>query len=102
MAFGHVPLLDEVELVIEAGERVCLIGRNGTGKSTLLNVLAGRQPLESGRIWQREGLKLASLAQEVPDAESSSLFEVVAAGLGDHSELLAPLSRCHHRAGRRR
>ncbi len=89
VAFGHVPLLDEVDLRVEARERVCLIGRNGSGKSTLLNVLAGRQALESGRIWRRDGLKLASLEQEVPDAESSTLFEVVAAGLGDHSSLLA-------------
>jgi ATP-binding cassette subfamily F protein uup len=89
VAFGHVPLLDEANLAIEPRERACLIGRNGTGKSTLLNVLAGHQALDSGRMQLRDGLKIASLAQEIPDAESSSLFEVVAAGLGDHSELLA-------------
>jgi ATP-binding cassette subfamily F protein uup len=89
VAFGHVALLDGVELTIKARERVCLVGRNGTGKSTLLNVLAGRQPLESGRMWHRDGIRIATLAQEVPGAESRTLFEIVAAGLGDHSELLA-------------
>lgn len=89
VAFGHLPLLSEVDLTIENRERVCLIGRNGTGKSTLLNVLAGRQPLDSGRYWRRDGLKLASLEQEVPAAESATLFEIVASGLGDHSDLLA-------------
>lgn len=89
VAFGHLPLLSEVDLTIENRERVCLIGRNGTGKSTLLNVLAGRQPLDSGRYWRRDGLKVASLEQEVPAAESATLFEIVASGLGDHSDLLA-------------
>ena len=89
LAFGHVPLLGQVELNVDAGERLCLIGRNGTGKSTLLKVLAGSQSLESGRIWRADGLKIATLEQEVPDARSSTLFEVVAAGLGDPSDLLA-------------
>ncbi len=49
LAFGHVPLLEEVNLIIEARERVCLIGRNGTGKSTLLNVLNGTMSLVGPR-----------------------------------------------------
>ena len=93
LAFGHVPLFDEVELNIEARERLCLIGRNGTGKSTLLNVLGGQQTLDSGRLWRRDGLRVSKLAQEIPDSASATLFEIVAEGLGDHSELLA---RYHH------
>jgi ATP-binding cassette subfamily F protein uup len=89
LAFGHVPLLDHVELQVDAGERLCLVGRNGTGKSTLLNVLAGEQTLDSGRSWRADGLRVAKLAQEVPDAASASLFDVVAVGLGDHRGLLA-------------
>jgi len=89
LAFGHVPLLDHAELTIESGERLCLIGRNGAGKSSLLGVLAGEQNLDSGTLRRRDGLTVARLAQEVPDSESLTLFEVVAAGLGDQAGLLA-------------
>src|SRR6056297_1292727 len=89
LAFGHVPLPDHAELTIESGERLCLIGRNGAGKSSLLGVLAGERSLDSGTVRRRDGLTVARLAQEVPDAESLTLFEVVAAGLGDHAGLLA-------------
>ncbi len=89
LEFNHVPLLHGADLIVDARERVCLIGRNGAGKSTLLRVIAGQQALESGRLWKMDGLKVSMLAQEVPDAESATLFEVVAAGLGDHSKLLA-------------
>ncbi len=96
LAFGHVPLLDHVELNVADKERVCLIGRNGTGKSTLLKVLAGEQTLDGGTLWQRDGLKVALLSQEVPETASSSLYEVVAAGLGDFSELLARYHQASH------
>ena len=68
LAFGHVPLLDDVQLIIEARERVCLIGRNGTGKSSLLNVLNSQQPLDSGTLRIEDGIRVAKLAQEVPAA----------------------------------
>jgi ATP-binding cassette subfamily F protein uup len=96
LAFGHVALLDDVELIIEPRERLCLIGRNGTGKSTLLNVIAGEMTLDGGSLWYRDGLKIAKLAQEVPDAEAATLYEVVAAGLGDHSDLLARYHQASH------
>ena len=89
LAFGHVALLDQVDLTIEPRERLCLIGRNGTGKSTLLSVLSGEQNLDSGEVWRRDGLVYAKLAQEVPPSDQATLFEIVAAGLGDHSQLLA-------------
>ncbi|MFX3658253.1 MAG: ATP-binding cassette domain-containing protein [bacterium] len=89
LAYGHVPLLDHADLVVERGERVCLVGRNGAGKSTLLQVIAGRRQLDSGSLRRRDGVTIARLAQEVPDAETSTLFEVVAAGLGDQAGLLA-------------
>jgi len=52
-AYGHVPLLDEVSLRIEAGERVALIGRNGTGKSTLRQILDGDLAPDSGTVWRQ-------------------------------------------------
>lgn len=88
LAFGHVALLDDTDLNIEARERLCLVGRNGTGKSTLMNVLTGAQMLDSGQRWVRDGLTIAKLEQEVPDGHDASLFETVARGLGDHGDLL--------------
>ena len=96
LAFGHLPLLDEVDLVVEARERVCLIGRNGTGKSTLLNVLSGTQTLDSGTIRIDKGMKVARLAQEVPDAATATLYETVARGLGDLSGLLSRYHALSH------
>jgi ABC transport system ATP-binding/permease protein len=64
IAFGDRPLLDEAHLTVQAGERLGLIGRNGTGKSTLLNVLAGRTPLDEGELQKRDGLHLVLVEQE--------------------------------------
>jgi ABC transport system ATP-binding/permease protein len=64
IAFGEHPLLDEAQLTVQVGERLGLIGRNGTGKSTLLGVLAGKTPLDDGELQQRDGLRLALVEQE--------------------------------------
>jgi ABC transport system ATP-binding/permease protein len=64
IAFGELPLLDEAQLTVWAGERLGLIGRNGTGKSTLLGVLAGKTPLDGGELQRREGLRLTLVEQE--------------------------------------
>jgi ATP-binding cassette subfamily F protein uup len=64
IAFGERPLLDDAQLTLRAGERLGLIGRNGTGKSTLLRVLAGKTPLDDGELQQREGLRLGLVEQE--------------------------------------
>ena len=64
IAFGERPLLDEAQLTVRAGERLGLIGRNGTGKSTLLGVLAGKIPLDDGELQRREGLRLGLVEQE--------------------------------------
>ncbi|HUN26178.1 MAG TPA: ATP-binding cassette domain-containing protein [Steroidobacteraceae bacterium] len=72
IAFGDRPLLDGAQLTVLAGERLGLIGRNGTGKSTLLAVIAGRTPLEEGELQRRDGLRLALVEQEpeLPVAET--------------------------------
>jgi len=70
LAFGLLPLLDDANLALSAGERLGLIGRNGTGKSSLLAVLAGRLPLDQGEVRHRDGLAIAFVEQEpaLPDA----------------------------------
>ena len=65
VAFGHLPLLDNAELRIESGERLALIGRNGTGKSTLLKVLSGEVLPDRGVVWREPGRRIARLDQEV-------------------------------------
>jgi len=64
LAFGHVPLLDHAEFSLEAGERVGLIGRNGTGKSSLLKIIAGVSKLDDGLLVMQQNLKIAYVDQE--------------------------------------
>ena len=82
VAFGHRPLLDAATLRLEAGERVCLIGRNGEGKSTLLRLLSGDLAADGGRVWRQPGLRIARLEQDVPPGGDRTVFAVVAEGLG--------------------
>ena len=80
-AFGHLPLLDDVSLQLEPRERVSIIGRNGTGKSTLLQILSGEMPPDSGAVWHQPALRVARLVQDVPLTSEKSVFDVVAEGL---------------------
>ena len=80
LAYGHVPLLDRLELDLDAGERVALIGRNGTGKSSLLKVLADRQALDEGTVWRKPGLRTALVEQEPQLDPAHTVFEAVASG----------------------
>jgi ATP-binding cassette subfamily F protein uup len=89
LAYGHVALLDHVDFQIEPGERICLVGRNGTGKSTLMQVLRGVVPPDDGEVWRQQGLRIAYLAQEVPSDYSQTVFDVIAEGLEGMGKLLA-------------
>jgi len=91
--FGDPPLLENVTFRIEKGERVCLVGRNGVGKSTLLKLLAGTILPDSGDIRRRQGTMVAALAQDVPAEYDGTLFDVVAGGLGDTGRVLAEFRR---------
>ncbi len=80
IAYGHLPLLDDVALQIEPGERISLIGRNGTGKSTLLKIVSGEQAADAGSVWRQPGLRIARLEQDVPLSSNRTVFEIVAEG----------------------
>lgn len=93
LAFGTTPLLDKVSWQIEKGERVCIIGRNGTGKSSMLKLVKGEQMPDDGDIWRAPALKIGELPQELPVADERTVYDVVAEGLAEVGELL---SRYHH------
>jgi ABC transport system ATP-binding/permease protein len=93
---GGPLLLDAIDFSIEAGERVALIGRNGAGKSTLLRLIAGEAKPDDGDIRREAGARIARLEQEVPADARGSVFDVVAAGLGEFGTLLADYHHLIH------
>ncbi len=89
LAYGHVALLRDAELSIEAGERIALIGRNGSGKSSLLRGIAGLLAFDDGEISRQGGLRVAYVAQEPELDASLTVFEAVAEGLAGQARLVA-------------
>lgn len=98
ISFGRDLLLDDASLQIEEGERVAIIGRNGTGKSTLLKILSGELQPDAGAIWRAPGAEAARLAQDAGDGKNFALsvFDVVAGGLGDLSALVVAYHHAAH------
>ena len=79
LAFGPDKLLDNAELVIDSGDRIAILGRNGQGKSTLLKVIDGEIEPDEGEIVRSDGVRIARLQQEVPSGEDHrTVFEVAA------------------------
>ena len=78
LAFGGPRLLDQVELQIEQGERVCLLGRNGEGKSTLLRLIQGEIEPDEGQVIRQQGLRIARLPQDVPRDQTGTVADQVA------------------------
>ena len=89
LAYGHWPLLDGASLVIDKGERIGLIGRNGTGKSSLMRLLAGLMPPDAGEVWKAPNLRLAFVPQEPAFTPNHTVFDAVAEGAGPAHGLLA-------------
>lgn len=88
LAFGMQPLLDQASLNIEAGERVCLLGRNGEGKSTLLKIVSGEVTPDGGVVRLDEGAVLAVLPQNLPATDTRTAYEAVASAFPETGELL--------------
>ncbi len=97
VGFGGPLLLEGVDLSIDRGERVCLVGRNGTGKSTILRLLTGEVKPDGGRIVYQQGVRITLLTQEVPHDITGSVFDVVSSAFGEQGKLLAAY---HHVSAR--
>jgi ATP-binding cassette subfamily F protein uup len=89
LAFGHVPLLDHADFSLENAERVGLIGRNGTGKSSLLKIISGKSRLDDGLLVMQQGLKIAYVEQEPTFDPEMTVFDAVALGMGEQQAMLA-------------
>jgi len=94
LAYGGAPLFEALDLTIDKGERVCLLGRNGEGKSTLMKVIAGEIAPDGGELQLGQGVVIARLDQEVPVGMTGSVFDIVADGL----DALGGLIRQYHHA----
>jgi len=93
---GGPLLLEKVDLSIERGERIALIGRNGAGKSTLMKLIAGELKPDDGEARVQPGVRIARLEQEVPQGTGGSVFDVVAGGLGELGQWLAEFHHLSH------
>ncbi len=98
LAFGHWPLMDGASLVIDKGERIGLIGRNGAGKSSLLKVVSGAIRPDAGECWLKPSLHLAFVAQEPTFTPGHTVFEAVAEGAGPAHGLLAAYHAAAHQS----
>lgn len=88
VSFGGPLLLDDVGISIEKKERICLLGRNGEGKSTLLRILSGQVIPDKGESERLPNFRVAKLDQEIPVGVQGSIFDVVAEGLGEKADIL--------------
>ncbi|ODS24651.1 ABC transporter ATP-binding protein [Candidatus Endobugula sertula] len=87
--YGEQVLMDNIDLSINKGQKICLVGRNGAGKSTLLKMIMGQVKPDDGSIWCRQGLRMACLDQELPEANEVTVYDVVASAFQEVGEYLA-------------
>ena len=88
LAFGEDSILNKAELSIQQGERVCLVGRNGAGKSSLLKVLIGKQVMDDGQLLMSSNVQVAMLEQDPPESCDLSIFDYVAQGVKENADLI--------------
>ncbi|WP_291328357.1 ATP-binding cassette domain-containing protein [Desulfovibrio sp. UCD-KL4C] len=93
MSFGGPLLLDKASFQVQAGQRICIVGRNGEGKSTLLRLMSEDLTPDSGIISTQKGVTVARLSQKVPEVLNGTVFDVVAEGLGELGNALAKYHR---------
>ncbi len=93
LQYGTQVILDRVDLAVEPGDKLGLLGRNGAGKTTLLRVLEGELLPDSGERWQQPGAVIARLQQSLPPSNNMSVYDVVAEGLADTGRLLSEYHR---------
>ncbi|NLA76053.1 MAG: ATP-binding cassette domain-containing protein, partial [Deltaproteobacteria bacterium] len=105
ISFGSAPLLDKINLQVEKGERVCVLGRNGEGKSTLLKLIGGSIAPDNGTVSIQKGISVSGLSQELPHNLEGTVHEVVVEGLTgvtalfeEYNRLSKGLSSCHDNA----
>ncbi|MES9976179.1 MAG: ATP-binding cassette domain-containing protein [Candidatus Thiodiazotropha sp.] len=96
LSYGDRPLLDDIDLNIEKGERIALLGRNGAGKSTLMRVIQGGIVPDDGERVVSNGTRIAHLIQEVPDKIEGSVFDVVADGVGQLADKIKAYHKISH------
>ena len=94
LAYGHVALLDHADFALETTERIGLIGRNGTGKSSFLKILAGMEHADDGMLHIQQGIRIAYVAQEPLLNQEDTIFESVQRGLAPVLRLIEDYSNC--------
>ncbi len=94
LAYGHVALLDHADFALETSQRIGLIGRNGTGKSSFLKILAGMEHADDGNMHIQQGVRIAYVAQEPLLETDDTIFESVKRGLGPVMQLIDDYSNC--------
>lgn len=97
LAFSGPLIFDCLNLQVEPGERIALLGRNGAGKTTLMRVMNGQQQVDEGKVILQKGIQVAHLPQEVPVDITGNVFDIVLSGLGLRAELLNQHHRLTHR-----
>src|SRR5262245_30385712 len=97
VAFGGPRIFDKLNLQLELGERVALLGRNGAGKTTLLKIMSGQMGPDDGSVSWQKGAQVAYLSQDIPRDITGNVFDIVSSGLGARAQLLNDYHHISHR-----